>query len=93
MDNKVAVLLWLYHTDLWNEFFSKLYPIRDHIHLYLGLEESGFKSNNIASLAKDSLSDLSISFYPNCGGDILPFIRQISNLPKSHEVFIKLHSK
>jgi lipopolysaccharide biosynthesis protein len=92
MANKIAVLLWLYHTDLWDEFYSKLHPIKDHIHLYLGLEQFS-DSVSVVDVAKDSFPDLHISFHDNCGGDILPFIRQISNLPKSHEVFLKLHSK
>jgi lipopolysaccharide biosynthesis protein len=92
MTNKIAVLLWLYHTDLWDEFYSKLYPIKDHIHLYLGLEESS-DSACVLNRAKDSFPDLSISFHENCGGDILPFIRQISNLSEYHDIFLKLHSK
>jgi lipopolysaccharide biosynthesis protein len=92
MNNKIAILLWLYHNDLWDEFYSKLFPIKDHIHLYLGLEESSDFSY-VVNIAKDSFPDFSVSLHDNCGVDILPFIRQIAGLSKSHDVFLKLHSK
>jgi len=94
MTNKIAVLLWLYHTDLWDEFYSKLYPIREHIHLMLGLEDTQFNINNkILNQANSSFPSLNISFYPNRGGDILPFINQISQLAENYKIFLKLHSK
>ena len=93
MNNKIAVLLWLYHTELWEEFCSKLYSIKEHIHLYLNMEESCEEVNSIINKAKKNFSNLTISLYPNEGGDILPFIRQVSVLPKYYKVFLKLHSK
>lgn len=92
---KIAVLLWLFHTELWNEFHTLLYPLRDNIHLYLGLEKrNNIDAQKIITEAKQNFPYLSINYYSNAGGDILPFLNQMSKLSNNqHDIFLKLHSK
>jgi len=91
---KIAVLLWLFHTDLWNEFYAQLYPLQDHIHLYLGLDSKALNTQSIINQANNSFANINITYYPNAGGDILPFLNEISKLSKDqHDIFLKLHSK
>jgi hypothetical protein len=91
---KIAVLLWLFHTDLWGEFYNQLSPLQDHIHLYLGLDSKALNKQLIVDQARDSFNNIDINYYPNAGGDILPFLNQISELSNNqHDIFLKLHSK
>jgi lipopolysaccharide biosynthesis protein len=89
-NGKVAVILWLYHHDLWEEFLSLLIPIKDKIVLYVGLCEDHNNEDIIQSIKKN-LSDYNISLYANCGVDVRPFIHQLSLV--NEKFFIKLHSK
>jgi lipopolysaccharide biosynthesis protein len=93
-NKKIAVLLWLFHTDLWDEFYSKLYPLNEYIHLYLGIDPTRPNAASIANQANEKFSNINIKYYPNAGGDILPFLNQISDLSNDkHDIFLKLHSK
>jgi lipopolysaccharide biosynthesis protein len=86
--NRVAVLLWLYHKDLWPEFYSLLAPLSNSIHLYLGLEH-GSDPNSIIGL--ESFDKLTISYHDNYGADVAPFLKQLQTVQEP--LFIKLHSK
>ena len=77
---KVAVLLWLFHTDLWDEFRTQLHPLQDYIHLYLGLDSKAINTQLIIDQANNTFTNIDINYYPNAGGDILPFLNQISKL-------------
>jgi lipopolysaccharide biosynthesis protein len=91
---KVAVLLWLFHTDLWDEFRTQLHPLQDYIHLYLGLDSKAINKQLIIDQANNTFTNIDINYYPNAGGDILPFLNQISKLSNNkHDIFLKLHSK
>jgi lipopolysaccharide biosynthesis protein len=91
---KIAVLLWLFHTDLWDEIYTQLHPLQDYIHLYLGLNSKRLNTQSIIDQANNSFANIDINYYPNAGGDILPFLNQISKLSKDqHDIFLKLHSK
>lgn len=88
----VDIYLWLYHTDLWPEFCNVLNPIKDHIFLHLELCEENHNSH-IADSATDSFPNLEISYHPNAGGDILPFLSDFVSNKHKNDLFIKLHSK
>jgi lipopolysaccharide biosynthesis protein len=92
---KIAVLLWLYHSDLCFSFFNYLYPLRHHIKLFLGLCKDNNNQIVIDLFTKYFNSDqLFITYHENKGADILPFIQQLSFLSyKKYPNFIKLHSK
>ena len=83
---KVAVCLYLYHTDLWVEFKNLLTPLREHIKLYLALPNK----NNIIIQDLD-LFDYQISYHDNYGVDVAPFLYQLPLIKE--KLFIKIHSK
>jgi len=96
MTNKVPVLIWLYHIDLWPEILSLLLPIQDLIEVHIGL----YKHNSDNFIVEDSVStifdDHYITYHENAGGDVLPFLDQLNNLNPSkftHDVFLKIHTK
>lgn len=88
----VDVYLWLYHTNLYEEFVYLLSPIKYNIILHLGLCENN-QNTNIINLAKSEFPHLQITHHPNIGGDILPFITDFSNNTEKQNIFLKLHSK
>lgn len=87
---KIAVALYLYHTDLWDEYKELIENIKYKIKLYLGL----CINTNFSHILKD-LSNLSwnysLSFHENYGADIAPFLYQLKAI--SEPFFIKTHSK
>lgn len=84
--NKIAVCLYLYHTDLWQEFKRLLFPIRDDITLYLALS----KEHQFPELETNEFS-CKISYHDNYGADVAPFLHQLSVIDEPY--FVKLHSK
>lgn len=92
-NKKIAVLLWLYHTDLCEEFYELLKPCSDLIDVHLSLCEDN--DNAIALKTLNKLNSIkSISYYPNCGADIYSFINEINKIDSdSSPYFIKIHSK
>lgn len=90
---KIAVLLWLYHTDLAEEFYELLKDFSDFVDIYLSLCEDN--DNNIALQTLNKLNNIkSISYYPNCGADIYSFINEVHKIDSdTYPYFIKIHSK
>lgn len=91
---KAAILLWIYHTDLWLEFFELLKPLKNHINLYIGL----YSLNTNEQIINDSLSTFTNVnfqyFNDNYGVDVRPFLHQINLVDPIAEPFVfKLHSK
>lgn len=89
---KIAVLLWLYHSNLYQEYIDLLYPLRNDIDLHVGLCSDTY--NFVDKIFLDYFPNSNIQYYENCGVDVLPFLYQlqtIKNLGYKH--FIKLHSK
>lgn len=88
----VDVYLWMYHVDLWPEFYSLLYPLRKDIILHLGLCINNYPSNIIRDTESNFLQ-YNITHHHNAGGDILPFIKDFSNNNHKQNYFIKIHTK
>ena len=89
-NHKTAIILWLYNTDLWPEFFSLLEPLSDSIKLYIGVSTDNILKNNI--VYKDLCKfDHSLHIQDNFGCDVAPFLNQIQDI--SEQVFIKIHGK
>jgi lipopolysaccharide biosynthesis protein len=88
----VDVYLWLYHIDLWDEFYSLLSPIKKDIVLNLGLCHDT-QNKEVISSAEREFPNLQISYHPNAGADILPFINDFTNNSCKQDIFVKLHSK
>jgi lipopolysaccharide biosynthesis protein len=90
--HKIAVILWLYHTDLWQEIHQDLLSIKNNIHLYIGLCNSNDNNQIMSDL--NEYPEYSLSFHDNLGLDVLPFVRQICDIdPNKHPLFIKVHGK
>lgn len=91
--NKIAILLWLYHTQLSKEFLDLLAPLKDHIDLYLGLCDSNNNIETICLFQDIFKNNLSIEYYPNQGADIAPFLYQLSYAFSRYKYIVKIHSK
>lgn len=85
--------MWLYHTDLSEEFYELLKGCSDLVDIHLSLCEDN--DNTIALKTLNKLNNIkSISYYPNCGADIYSFINEINKIDSdSYPYFIKIHSK
>jgi len=93
LNKKIAVLLWLYHNDLDKEFFDLLYPVQQYVDIHLALCEDNENSDTI-NLFNRMNNIKQITFMPNCGADILPFINQLQSISAdNYEYFFKIHSK
>jgi hypothetical protein len=88
----VDVYLWLYHTELWSEFYNALLPIKKDIVLHLGLCYDT-QTKEVISLAKRAFPYLQISHHTNAGADILPFVTDFTNNSCKQDIFLKIHSK
>jgi hypothetical protein len=88
----VDVYLWLYHTDLWDEFYNTLSPIKKDIILHLGLCRDT-QTKEIVGLAERGFPNLQISHHDNAGADILPFVTDFTNNSCKQDIFLKIHSK
>lgn len=88
----VDVYLWLYHIDLFDEFIEILSPIKNDIILRLALCTDN-DNTFIASKAASIFPNIYITYHPNAGGDILPFLTDFVENKHKQPLFIKLHSK
>jgi lipopolysaccharide biosynthesis protein len=87
---KVSVLLWLYHTDLAEEFKSLLESYSDLVDIHVSLCEDNDNTEAIKTF--NTLKNIkSITYYPNCGADVYSFLNELTKI--NTEYFIKLHSK
>jgi lipopolysaccharide biosynthesis protein len=89
-NNKVAVILHLYHTDLWPELQSLLINFSKDIKLYLSLNIKDKNNTNLINQINCNFLT-SITYHDNFGADVAPFIQQICEVDEPY--FIKIHSK
>lgn len=87
---KIAIVLYLYHTNLWNNFSKLLLPIKDHFKLYLCLCNENGSQKKIVNFVKHNFES-TISFHDNYGADISSFLQTLEIIEEPY--FIKLHSK
>ncbi len=92
MRNKPAVILWLYHTDLSEEFTKVLFTHRNKIKLFLGLCVDNDNSR-AETIFTSNFKNLDISYFNNGGTDILPTLKLLEKCATNHDIFFKLHSK
>lgn len=90
---KTAILLYLYHTELWDEYKNLILENCSNYTLFLGLCSE--KDNSyIISDCKKNFKNSKIEIFKNKGMDIGPFLQQIKNIDeKKYPFFVKLHSK
>jgi len=90
---KTAILLYLYHTDLWHEYKNLIFNNCEYYDLFLSLCDNQ-NNNEVISDCKKNFPDVRIDLFENKGVDIGPFLQQIKNLDENiYPYFIKLHSK
>ena len=91
MENKSAIILWLYHTDLANEFVELLKPHEKYIDIFLGVCKD-HDNTGAVSLFRDNFSNVSVDYLNNGGTDILPTLNLLEKC-YNYPYLFKLHSK
>jgi len=87
--NKFAVIIHLYHFDLWNEILS--YISKYNFDIYITMPKHNIKYINII---QQSYHDAIIDIVENKGRDILPFLILINKYDFSKYKFVlKIHTK
>lgn len=94
----IAVLLYLYDTELWHEYKQLLHSIKDYIFLDVALCDEDINQDNVRVLEdlQDNFaqSQYRVRLLPNRGVDVGPFLIQLSGIDaEKYPYFIKLHSK
>lgn len=88
----IAVLIYVFYTDIWEEMFPLLLSIKHKIHIDIAL----CKDNDNTKILEDlkNFHVINIRYVDNRGADIGPFLFQITELDANlYPYFIKLHSK
>ena len=92
MQNKAAVILWLYHTDLADEFVELFKPHKEYIDIFLGVCKD-HDNNDAVSLFQDAFGKrVNIDHFSNGGTDILPTLNLLEKCT-NYPVFFKFHTK
>lgn len=91
--NKIAIILWLYHTYLAQEFIDLLKPHNQYINIFLALckDHDNTKAEQLFSAAFPT--NLHIEYLDNGGTDVLPTLKMLELCQNDHPIFFKLHSK
>lgn len=88
----VALLLYVFHTDLWPEILPLISNIKDLVGIDISLCKNNDNDVIINDLKKFNL--INVRYVDNHGVDISPFLHQIKDLDSNqYPYFIKLHSK
>jgi lipopolysaccharide biosynthesis protein len=87
---KIPVIIWMYHTNLWNEFLELLIKNKNYVYPVVGLHKDHDNKIIIKSI-KENFDEFDIDYYDNYGKDIGPFLFQIQKIESPF--FIKIHSK
>jgi len=87
---KIPVIIWMYHTELWNEFLELLIKNKNYVYPFVGLHKDNNNEIIIKSI-KENFDEFDIDYYDNYGKDIGPFLFQIQKIESPF--FIKIHSK
>lgn len=88
----IAVLIYIFHTEVWDELYPLLLPLKEYIKIDIAL----CKDNNNIKIEEDlkNFSLIKTRYVENKGADIGPFLLQLQDLDeKEYPYFIKLHSK
>lgn len=96
MTNKIPVLIWVYHVDLWPEILSLLLPIKDLIEPHIGLYKNNTDNIVVEESIDKAFTNYRLSYHNNEGADVLPFLHQLRDIDLndySHDIFLKIHTK
>jgi len=90
---KTAILLYLYHLDLWEEYKNLLLQNCENYDLFLGVCADN-NNDYVINDYKNNFKNSHIQILKNKGVDIGPFLKQLEILDENtYPFFIKLHSK
>jgi hypothetical protein len=88
----IAVLIYVFHTEVWNELYQLLLPLKEYIKIDIAL----CKDHDNLKIEQDlkNFNLIQIRYVENRGVDIGPFLLQLKDLDQEqYPYFIKLHSK
>jgi lipopolysaccharide biosynthesis protein len=88
----IAVLIYVFHTEVWDEIYPLLLPLKEYIKIDIAL----YRDNNNLKIEQDlkNFHLIKIRYVENRGADIGPFLLQLQDLDQEeYPYFIKLHSK
>jgi hypothetical protein len=89
----LAILLYIYHTEIWDDIYPLLLNIKNFSNLYLSLYEHHNNDKIISEANNLNLINISL-VSKNHGVDISPFLHQINKIDNNkYPYFVKLHSK
>lgn len=90
--HETAVILHLYHTELWDEMASHLAHLDGKYDLYISLPEHA-PEGTVARIQK-TVPDARCATLPNKGRDVLPFLTMLSAIrPLGYGQVCKIHAK
>ena len=88
----IAVLIYVFHTEVWDELYELLLPLKEYLKIDIAL----CKDNDNLKIETDlkNFNLIKIRYVENRGVDIGPFLLQLQDLDEDeYPYFIKLHSK
>ena len=90
----LAVIIHLYYEDMLTYFVAKLRNLHDiEYDLYISIPDSP-GSADVKRDIMGQLPNARVAIVPNCGRDVLPFIKVLKNIKnKGYTKVLKLHSK
>ena len=93
-DIQLAISIYLYHPDMWEEIFSLLKNISTPYKLYIGLCTETLSASLEFKIKEDLIllgNPYTITYHENYGADIPAFLQHINIIEEPF--FIKIHSK
>ncbi len=85
---KIPIIIWIYWTEVWFDILPKLQ--NNNFRLQIGLCIENDNCEIIKSI-EENFNDYTITYFPNLGYDIFPFLQELNNI--SEPFFIKIHTK
>lgn len=90
---QIAILLYLYHLDLWDEYKNLILKNCDNYTLFLGLCRDN-DNQRVINDCKKNFKNCEIQIFENKGVDIGPFLKQLEIVDENkYPFFIKVHGK
>ena len=90
--HETAVILHLYHTELWDEIATHLAHLEGQYDLYISLPEHA--PEGTVERIQQTVPDARCATLPNKGRDVLPFLTMLSAIrPLGYGQVCKIHAK
>lgn len=90
--SQTAIVVHVYHLDVWPELANKLEVLKGEWDFYLTLSEETAKQ--LSADLQDRFPQAKLYVFPNLGMDILPFFQLVPKLiDQGYQQVLKLHTK